>query len=78
MARTRMIRLESAAGGVTISCAECPYWHAFSATMGAAHQSASSHEARVHPGEYRARNAAKMYARRHPEDSDTPRRIMNV
>lgn len=78
MARPRMIRLESTAGGVTLSCAECAYWHAFAATMGAAHQSASAHEKRVHPGEYRARNAAKMYARRHPEDADTPSRIMNV
>ncbi|HWU29831.1 MAG TPA: hypothetical protein VN041_12190 [Microbacterium sp.] len=72
------IRLEKSAGGVTISCTACPHWHAFAATMGGAHQSASGHEARAHRGEYRARNAAKMYARRHPEDADTPTRIMNV
>lgn len=78
MSRPSMIRLERTSVGVTIACAECPYWNALAASMGAAHQSASSHEKRVHPGEYRARNAAKMYARRHPEDADTPTRIMNV
>jgi hypothetical protein len=46
--------------------------------LGAAHQSASVHEAHVHPGEYRARNAAKMYARRHPAEADTPVRVVNV
>ena len=72
------ITLESAAGGVRVGCSACPHWHAFASSRGAAHQSASVHEANVHRGEYRARNAAKMYARRHPEDRDTPTRITNV
>ncbi|TFB15131.1 hypothetical protein E3V93_00185 [Microbacterium sp. 3H14] len=72
------IRLEATAGGVRIGCTACPHWHAFAADRRAGHQSASAHEKRVHPGEYRARNAAKMYARRHPESADTPTQIMNV
>ncbi|MFE6733420.1 hypothetical protein [Microbacterium sp. NPDC057650] len=72
------ILLERSAGGVHITCTACPHWHAFAASMGAAHQSASGHEARTHRGEYRARNAAKMYARRHPDESDTPTRPVNV
>lgn len=72
------ITIESAAGGARVGCSACPHWHAFAATRHAAHASASAHEKRVHPGEYRARNAAKMYARRHPELADTPTQIMNV
>lgn len=72
------ITLEAAAGGVRVGCSSCPHWHAFADSRGTAHQSASAHEKRVHPGEYRARNAAKMYARRHPELADTPTQIMNV
>lgn len=72
------IRLEKSAGGVRVGCSSCPHWHAFAMSMGAAHSSASTHEAGAHPGEYRARNAAKMYARRHAEDSDTPMQIANV
>ena len=72
------IRLEKSAGGVRVGCSSCPHWHAFAVSMGAAHDSAGAHEANVHPGEYRARNAAKMYARRHAERCDTPTQIMNV
>lgn len=72
------IRLEKSAGGVRVRCSSCTYWHAFAPSMGAAHQSAGAHEANVHPGEYRARNAAKMYARRHPEHADTPMQTTNV
>lgn len=72
------ISLEATAGGVRVGCTSCPHWHAFAANRGAAHQSASVHEKLVHAGEYRARNAAKMYARRHPESADTPTQIMNV
>lgn len=78
MTRPRMITLENSPTGVRIRCASCPHWHSFEFTMGAAHSSASTHEASVHPGEYRARNAAKMYARRHPEERDTPSAILNV
>lgn len=78
MSRPRMIRLEKSASGVRIRCAACPHWNSFRLSMGAAHSSASTHEASVHPGEYRARNAAKMYAARHPEDCDTPKQIRNV
>lgn len=78
MTRTRMITFDPSAGGVRVACAACPHWHAFAASKGAAHQSASAHEANVHPGEYRARNAAKMYARRHPGEADTPVRPVNV
>lgn len=77
MSRTT-IRLEKSAGGIRVGCSACPHWHAFAPSMGAAHQSASVHEAATHPGEYRARNAAKMYARRHPEHSDTPMQTVNV
>ncbi|HUG50385.1 MAG TPA: hypothetical protein VLZ78_05250 [Terrimesophilobacter sp.] len=72
------IRLEKSAGGVRVRCSSCSHWHAFALSMSAAHTSASAHEANVHPGEYRARNAAKMYASRHPEKCDTPTRTVNV
>lgn len=72
------ISLEATAGGVRVGCTGCPHWHAFAADRAAGHQSASTHEKLVHPGEYRARNAAQMYARRHAEIRDTPKRIMNV
>ena len=75
MTRPKMIRLEKSHDGIRVYCASCPHWHSFKFTMRAAHSSASTHEANVHPGEYRARNAAKMYARRHP---DTPSAITNV
>lgn len=78
MTQPRMIRLEKSPDGIRIYCASCPQWHSFKFTMRTAHASASVHEANVHPGEYRARNAAKMYARRHPQDADTPRQITNV
>lgn len=65
MARPSMIRREKSAGGIQCSCTSCPWWHAFATTMGDAHVSTSGHEARVHPGDYRARNAAAMYAARH-------------
>lgn len=71
MTRPKITR-EATAGGVRIGCSACPHWHAFAATKGASHESASAHEKSVHPGEYRARNAAKMYARRHHELADTP------
>jgi len=77
MNRPKITR-DKAAGGVRVGCSACPHWHAFASSLGAAHQSGSTHERLVHPGEYRARNAAKMYARRHPESADTPTRIMNV
>lgn len=78
MTRPRMIRLEKSPGGIRVACAACPHWHSFKFTMSTAHASASTHEASVHPGEYRARNAAKMYARRHAEDADTPTPTANV
>ncbi|WP_282845872.1 hypothetical protein [Microbacterium oxydans] len=65
MTRPKMIRREKSSLGVTITCAGCPHWQAFALTMGEAHESASGHEARVHPGDYRARNAAAMFATRH-------------
>jgi hypothetical protein len=72
------ITREPSPGGIHVRCSACPDWHAFALSLGAAHMSASVHEARVHPGEYRARNAAKMYARRHPAEADTPVRVVNV
>lgn len=65
MTRPRMIRLEKSPTGVRIKCASCPHWHSFRQSMPAAHESAGEHEKLVHPGDYRARNAAKMYAARH-------------
>lgn len=78
MTRPSMIRLEKNAGGVVVACSGCGHWRALAPGMGAAHQSASVHEKLVHPGDYRARNAAKMWARRHPDDPDTPTRPLNV
>lgn len=69
MPRPRMIRLEKSATGVTVSCADCPEWQSFRFDMAEAHASASAHEQRTHPGDYRARNAAKMYAARHAAQS---------
>lgn len=67
MTRPRMIRLEKSPSGVRVLCASCPHWHSFRLDMAAAHVSAGEHERLVHPGDYRARNAAKMYAARHTE-----------
>lgn len=64
MARPSMIKLEKTADGAEARCAECD-WFSFRFTMSDAHKSASAHEQRAHPGDYRARNAAKMYERRH-------------
>lgn len=69
MTRPRMIRLEKNPSGVTIRCAPCD-WASFRFSMSDAHESASAHEARAHPGDYRARNAAKMYAARHAERTE--------
>lgn len=68
MTRPRMIRLEKNASGVTVRCAPCD-WNAFRFTMSEAHGTAAAHEARTHPGDYRARNAAKMYEARHADVS---------
>ncbi|PQZ60678.1 MULTISPECIES: hypothetical protein [unclassified Microbacterium] len=65
MTRPKMIRREKSPLGVTITCTGCPHWKAFALSMGEAHASAGGHEARVHPGDYRARNAAAMFAARH-------------
>lgn len=65
MTRPRMIRLEKSPTGVHLTCTSCPHWHSFRSTMPEAHVSAGEHEKLVHPGDYRARNAAKMYAARH-------------
>lgn len=67
MTRPRMIRLEKNPSGVTITCAGCPHWSAFQFAMLEAHESASAHEKRAHPGDYRARNAAAMYRARHAD-----------
>ncbi|MPT14046.1 MAG: hypothetical protein E2601_03930 [Microbacterium sp.] len=66
MTRPRLIRLEKGPSGVTVRCAGCD-WNAFRFDMLEAHDTASAHEERAHPGDYRARNAAKMYRRRHAE-----------
>ena len=68
MTRPRMIRLEKSPAGVTVRCSSCD-WNSFRFDMIDAHGSASAHEERAHPGDYRARNAAKMYAARHADVS---------
>ena len=64
MTKPRMIRLEKSPVGVTVTCAPCQ-WAAFRFDMAEAHETACAHEQRAHPGDYRARNAAQMYERRH-------------
>ncbi len=66
MTRPKMIRLEKSPSGVTVRCAPCD-WNSFRFDMVEAHDAASAHEQRAHPGDYRARNAAKMYKRRHAD-----------
>ena len=65
MSRPRMIHLEKSATGVRVRCTSCPHWNSFRLNMPDAHTAAGEHERLVHPGDYRARNAAKMYAARH-------------
>lgn len=65
MSRPRMIRIEKSPTGIRVTCVACPHWNSFRFTMPEAHESAGSHERSCHPGDYRARNAAKMYAARH-------------
>lgn len=69
MGRPTMIKLTKTSDGVEVRCAGCGHWYAFRFTMLEAHGAASAHEARAHSGDYRARNAAKMYEARHADVS---------
>jgi hypothetical protein len=55
----------SDASGILVTCSDCPYWFAMHWTEKAAHDSACSHEERVHPGRTLASNRRTMFKARH-------------
>lgn len=57
------IKIDQSAAGITMKCLRCNAWHAFADTMGDAHDRASAHEQRVHPGEKHAQNARSYWRR---------------
>lgn len=65
MARPKMIRLDRSACSVVVICEGCPHWRAFAFTVAAAYASAADHEERVHPNDYRLRDARQTWETRH-------------
>lgn len=61
----------SDASGVLVTCSDCPFWFAFAWTVAAGHDTAVSHQERVHPGIRQAEFTRASYLRR---KADTPRR----
>jgi hypothetical protein len=62
-----LTKIDKSASGILIVCGECPYWFAFAFTMGAAHDSACSHESRVHPGSKAASTRRTVWTGRHAD-----------
>lgn len=65
MTRPKMIRLDRSACNVVVVCEGCPHWRAFAFTVEKAYISGADHEERVHPNDYRFRDAQKTWAARH-------------
>lgn len=62
-----LTKIDRSASGILIVCGECAFWFAFALTMGAAHDSACAHEARVHPGSKLASTRRAAWAGRHAD-----------
>lgn len=65
MTRPKMIQLDRSATSVVVICAGCPHWRAFAFTKAKAYESAADHEERVHPNDYRMRDARATWQKRH-------------